>query len=336
MVALGGAKVSDKLAVLEALAPHADALLIGGAMAYTFLAARGEPVGASRVERDQIEEARKVEQRAAQAGRRILLPTDHVIAQKLEAGTPSRVVREIPDGWMGLDIGPETAKRYAAEIAGARTFFWNGPMGVFEIPDCGGHARGGARCRREPRRHRGGRWRLAGRSEPARPRRAHDPSLDRRRRFARVRAGPRAAGRGGAGALMRTPILAANWKMHKTVSEALRFTTAFLPLVKDATAVEIVLAPPFTALARVGEALAGSNVALAAQNVNPEPQGAFTGEISAPMLLELGSASDRVPAIAQPLRLGRRADRAGAGADLARHPRDRAWATLEQRESAAP
>jgi triosephosphate isomerase len=87
---------------------------------------------------------------------------------------------------------------------------------------------------------------------------------------------------------MRTPILAANWKMHKTVSEALRFTAAFLPLVKDATAVEIVLAPPFTALARVAEALAGSNVALAAQNVSPEPQGAFTGEISAPMLAELG------------------------------------------------
>jgi phosphoglycerate kinase len=135
VVVLGGAKVSDKLAVLEALAPHADALLIGGAMAYTFLAARGEPVGASRVERDQIDEARKVEQRAAQAGRKLLLPTDHVIAQKLEAGVPSRVVREIPDGWMGLDIGPDTAKRYAAEIAGAGTFFWNGPMGVFEIPE---------------------------------------------------------------------------------------------------------------------------------------------------------------------------------------------------------
>jgi phosphoglycerate kinase len=104
-------------------------------MAYTFLAARGEPVGASRVERVQIDDARKVEQRAAQAGRKLLLPTDHVIAQKLEAGVPSRVVREIPEGWMGLDIGPDTAKRYAAEIAGARTFFWNGPMGVFEIPE---------------------------------------------------------------------------------------------------------------------------------------------------------------------------------------------------------
>jgi len=87
---------------------------------------------------------------------------------------------------------------------------------------------------------------------------------------------------------MRTPVLAANWKMHKTVAESLHFVAAFLPLVKQATAVEIVLAPPFTALARVGEALAGSNVLLAAQNVNPEAQGAFTGEISPGMLADVG------------------------------------------------
>jgi triosephosphate isomerase len=87
---------------------------------------------------------------------------------------------------------------------------------------------------------------------------------------------------------MRTPILAANWKMHKTTGEAAQFVAVFLPLVKEATAVEIVLAPPFTALARVAEAIAGSNVALAAQNVNPEPQGAFTGEVSPAMLAELG------------------------------------------------
>jgi phosphoglycerate kinase len=134
-VVLGGAKVSDKLAVLEALAPHADSLLIGGAMAYTFLAARGVAVGASRVERESQDDARRVEERARQAGRRLLLPSDHVVAQKLEAGVPTRVVREIPDGWMGLDIGPETAELYAAEIAASRTFFWNGPMGVFEIPE---------------------------------------------------------------------------------------------------------------------------------------------------------------------------------------------------------
>src|SRR5262249_25171903 len=87
---------------------------------------------------------------------------------------------------------------------------------------------------------------------------------------------------------MRKPILAANWKMHKTQGEAVQFVAAFLPLVKDATAVEILLAPAFTALTRVGEALAGSNVRLAAQNVNPEPQGAFTGEVSPGMLADVG------------------------------------------------
>ncbi len=130
---LGGAKVSDKLAVLEALAPHADVLAIGGAMAYTFLRALGRPTGASRVEVDRVEDARRVLAAAERAGRRLLLPNDHVVAQRLEAGAPTRVVRELEDGWMALDIGPETAKRYAEEAARARTIFWNGPMGVFEL-----------------------------------------------------------------------------------------------------------------------------------------------------------------------------------------------------------
>jgi phosphoglycerate kinase len=104
-------------------------------MSYTFMAARGEPVGASRLEPERLDDARAVLAAAESAGRSLLLPTDHVVAQKLEAGVETRVVREIPDGWMGLDIGPETAARYAAEIRRARTFFWNGPMGVFEIPD---------------------------------------------------------------------------------------------------------------------------------------------------------------------------------------------------------
>jgi phosphoglycerate kinase len=134
LVILGGAKVSDKLAVLEALAPHADVLLIGGAMAYTFLAARGEPVGSSLVEPDRIDDARRVVAAAERAGRRILVPSDHVVAQKIAADAATRVVTAIPDGWMGVDIGPESAKRYAEEIARARTLFWNGPMGVFEIP----------------------------------------------------------------------------------------------------------------------------------------------------------------------------------------------------------
>jgi len=130
---LGGAKVSDKLAVLGAMAQRADVLCVGGAMAYTFLRAQGRATGASRVEEDQVEEAKRVLAAAEAAGHRLLLPVDHVVAEKLEAGVPTRVVREIPDGWMGLDIGPETAAAYATEARRARTIFWNGPMGVFEI-----------------------------------------------------------------------------------------------------------------------------------------------------------------------------------------------------------
>ncbi len=130
---LGGAKVSDKLSVLEALAPRADVLAVGGAMAYTFLAARGEPIGSSLVEPDRFDEARRVEAAAEASGRRLLLPTDHVVAESLDADAPTQTVKQIPDGWMGVDVGPETAARYAAEASNARTIFWNGPMGVFEI-----------------------------------------------------------------------------------------------------------------------------------------------------------------------------------------------------------
>jgi phosphoglycerate kinase len=135
MVLLGGAKVSDKLAVLEALAPHADVLAIGGAMSYTFLVARGEPTGNSLTEPARVADAERVMEASRAAGRRLLLPTDHVVAERAEAGAPTRVVREIPDGWMGVDIGPETAERYAEALGAARTVFWNGPMGIFETPD---------------------------------------------------------------------------------------------------------------------------------------------------------------------------------------------------------
>ena len=130
---LGGAKVSDKLGVLEALAPRADVLAVGGAMAYTFLAARGEAVGASLVEPDRIDDARRVLAAAESAGNRLLLPEDHVVAESVAEGVPSQTVTAIPDGWMGVDIGPETAHRYAAEAEKAATILWNGPMGVFEI-----------------------------------------------------------------------------------------------------------------------------------------------------------------------------------------------------------
>ena len=130
---LGGAKVSDKLAVLEALAPHTDVLAVGGAMAYTFLAARGEPTGTSLVEPNRLEDARRIIEAAENSGRRLLLPVDHRVTQEIAEGAASRVEKEIPDGWMGVDIGPESAALYAREAREAMTVFWNGPMGVFEI-----------------------------------------------------------------------------------------------------------------------------------------------------------------------------------------------------------
>lgn len=130
---LGGAKVSDKLAVLETLATRADVLLVGGAMAYTFLRALGQPTGSSRVEEERIDDAARVLSAAKQAGRRVLLPTDHVVVERFDASAPSRIVTTIPDGWMAVDIGPASAKAFGDEVGKARTVFWNGPMGVFEM-----------------------------------------------------------------------------------------------------------------------------------------------------------------------------------------------------------
>ncbi len=128
---LGGAKVSDKIEVIENLMKFVDRLVIGGAMAYTFLKAKGEPTGKSLVEEDKVELAKSL---MAKAGDRLLLPVDHVVAEVLEAGAPNEVVTTIPEGKMGLDIGPKTVAAYEAVVAGAKTIIWNGPMGVFEKP----------------------------------------------------------------------------------------------------------------------------------------------------------------------------------------------------------
>ncbi len=133
---LGGAKVSDKLEVIQNLVPRVDALLIGGAMAYTFFKARGLPVGTSLVEEDLLDAARDVEKKAKARNLRFELPVDHVVAPKIEAGAPAETL-DVGDAAigdrMGLDIGPKTIATYRSIIAGARTVTWNGPMGVFEI-----------------------------------------------------------------------------------------------------------------------------------------------------------------------------------------------------------
>jgi phosphoglycerate kinase len=128
---LGGAKVSDKIEVIRNLMKFVDQLLIGGAMAYTFMKAKGEPVGKSLVEDDKLELAKEL---MAEAGDKLVLPVDHVVAAELKEGAESQVVKSIPDGQMGLDIGPETVANFSAAIGKAKSVIWNGPMGVFEKP----------------------------------------------------------------------------------------------------------------------------------------------------------------------------------------------------------
>lgn len=133
---LGGAKVSDKIEVVENLMRVADAMLIGGGMAYTFLKSQGLPIGNSLVEADKLDLARKLIADAKRRNFRLLLPTDHVLGAEFKADTKTQItgVNATPDGWMGLDIGPETVAKFSAELAGAKTIVWNGPMGVFEMP----------------------------------------------------------------------------------------------------------------------------------------------------------------------------------------------------------
>ena len=137
VVLLGGAKVSDKLGVIESLLGHADKVLVGGAMAYTFIKSRGGAVGASKVEDEMLDTARDIAKRAAAAGTELVLPQDSVCAATVEPGSNTSVhpSDDIPDGLMGLDIGPAARDRFRAELEDAKTVFWNGPMGVFEIPE---------------------------------------------------------------------------------------------------------------------------------------------------------------------------------------------------------
>jgi phosphoglycerate kinase len=134
---LGGAKVSDKIGVIQNLMGKVNTLIIGGAMAYTFLKAQGQKVGKSRVEEDKLDLARQLLEDAKTHDVKILLPVDHIAAEKFEAGSKPHTIgvgEPIPDNLMGLDIGPKTIEAFSEEISDARTILWNGPMGVFEMP----------------------------------------------------------------------------------------------------------------------------------------------------------------------------------------------------------
>ncbi len=131
---LGGAKVSDKLPALRHLIGRVDAILVGGAMAYTFLLAAGQSVGRSLVQRDLVKEAQSIVDLAQSKSTRLVLPVDHVCGESLVEGTAVQTCSEVPEDWMGLDIGPATEAAFTQEIKRARLVVWNGPMGAFEVP----------------------------------------------------------------------------------------------------------------------------------------------------------------------------------------------------------
>ncbi len=134
---LGGAKVSDKIAVIENLIDKVDTLIVGGGMAYTFFKAKGYSIGTSICEDDKVDLAKNLLDKAASKGVKLLLPVDNVVGLEFKNDTERKVVDSdsIPDGWMGMDIGPKTVAAYSSEIKNAKTVVWNGPMGVFEFPN---------------------------------------------------------------------------------------------------------------------------------------------------------------------------------------------------------
>ncbi|MFA5350046.1 MAG: phosphoglycerate kinase [Candidatus Omnitrophota bacterium] len=134
VVILGGAKVSDKIGVIENLLPKCDAIIVGGGMAYTFLKAQGKQIGNSKLEKEKLDLAKSILDKASQLGKEILLPVDNVIVDSIDANAKTEIVGEnIPDGKIAVDIGPETIKLFEGKLKSAKTIVWNGPMGIFEM-----------------------------------------------------------------------------------------------------------------------------------------------------------------------------------------------------------
>ncbi|WP_081741770.1 triose-phosphate isomerase [Ruminiclostridium josui] len=288
---LGGAKVSDKIAVIENLIDKVDTLIIGGGMAYTFLKAKGYHIGNSICEDDKIDLAKTLMEKAEAKGVDLMLPIGSMVAQEFKNDTEIKYVPSdaMPDGWMGMDIGSLTIEKFAKEIKKAKTVIWNGPMGVFEFPNFATGTKEIAKAVAES-----GALSIVGGGDSA----AAVEQLGFADKITHISTGGGASlefleGKvlPGIAVLMdknpRKVIAAGNWKMNKTPSEAVEFINALKPAVADADN-EVVVGVPFVCLPGVVEAAKGSNIKVAAQNMHWEEKGAFTGEVSGPMLADLG------------------------------------------------
>ena len=289
---LGGAKVSDKIGVITNLMDKADTIIIGGGMAYTFIAAQGGTIGNSLFEADKVDLAKELLAKADEKGVKLLLPEDTVVADAFSNDANSKVVptMEIPDGWEGLDIGPKTIEKFSAEIKNAKTVIWNGPAGVFEFEKfaVGTKALAAAIAESDA-------VSIIGGGDSA----AAIEKLGFADKVSHISTGGGASLEFIEGKVLpgidclldkeNGRIFAAgNWKMNCGIpADAVKLIEDLKPRVKDAKS-KIALGVPATALAAAVEAAAYSNIKIAAQNCHFEEKGAFTGEISPLWLAKMG------------------------------------------------
>lgn len=285
---IGGAKVSDKIGVISNLLDKVDTLLIGGGMANTFLAAQGYKMGKSLVEEDKLDLAKELLAKAKKNKVNMLLPTDLVMAAAFapDAEHVTEKVKNLNQAYMALDIGAETSKTYAEALADAKMIVWNGPMGVFEMDAfCKGTeavAKAVAKSRATS---------IVGGGDSV----AAIEKLGLAKRITHISTGGGASleymeGKvlPGVAALddLRRKMIAGNWKMHKTVSEAVALAEDIV-METNGTLNEVVIFPPFTALETVADAIDGKHVGYGAQDLHWEDKGAFTGAVSGAMIADI-------------------------------------------------
>ena len=285
---IGGAKVSDKIGVISNLLDKVDTLLIGGGMANTFLAAQGYKMGKSLVEEDKLDLAKELLAKAKKNKVNMLLPTDLVMAAAFapDAEHVTEKVKNLNQAYMALDIGAETSKAYAEALADAKMIVWNGPMGVFEMDAfCKGTeavAKAVAKSRATS---------IVGGGDSV----AAIEKLGLAKRITHISTGGGASleyleGKvlPGVAALddLRRKLITGNWKMHKTVSEAVELAEDIV-METNGTLNEVVIFPPFTALETVADAIDGKHVGYGAQDLHWEDKGAFTGAVSGAMIADI-------------------------------------------------
>ena len=285
---IGGAKVSDKIGVISNLLDKVDTLLIGGGMANTFLAAQGHKMGKSLVEEDKLELAKELLTKAKKNKVKMLLPTDLVMAAAFapDAEHVTEGIKHLNQEYMALDIGAETSKAYAEALKDAKMIVWNGPMGVFEMDAfCKGTeavAKAVAKSRAVS---------IVGGGDSV----AAIENLGLAKRITHISTGGGASleyleGKvlPGVAALddLRRKMIAGNWKMNKTVNEAVELAEDVV-METNGTLNEVVIFPPFTALETVADAIDGKHVGYGAQDLHWEDGGAYTGAISGAMIADI-------------------------------------------------